>query len=238
MTKREKMLLQIMICIGVVGVLAVYVLLPQIKKNRALNEDFEEVSFQADEMAEMLALPGVEDGLEAAEATTENTWSFFQKGLSSYEIDDFINNLAEKNDLEIVLLSIGSYKEVSDTELGMEPAMATVISEDALAGSHEVEDMLLSKVTVIVKVEGDYQDVLKFIDNINERSECIIIKDCVTFKDETELRRDEEDNVIEDFEYLSAQITLDMYSIISYDQWRENAATRTPEEISGEDLVW
>lgn len=238
MTKREKMLLQIMVCIGVVGVIAVYILLPQIKKNRSLTSDYDDILFQSEQMASTLAIPGVEKGLENAKETTEDTWSFFQKGLSSYEIDDFINGLAADNHLDISLLSIGGYKEVSDSELGMEPVMVTVISEDALEGSQEMEDMLLSKATVLVNVEGDYDDVLNFIDDINNRSECICIKNCITYKDDTEFRLDEDGSQREEFEYFSAQITLDMYSIISYEEWRKNAATRIPVETSEEEQVW
>lgn len=237
MTNREKFLLQLMICIGVVGVIAVYLVLPQVKKNRILNEEYEEVLLQSENMEMLLAQTGVVDGLDVATETTENTWNFFQKGLSSYEIDSFINDLAIKNNVEISLLSIGSYELTSDKDIGLDIIMVDVSSDSSFDGNAQVEDMLLKKATVLINVDGDYEDVLQFIDDINKRSECIQIRQCVTRKDESMIAVDENDDVIEGFEYLSAQITVDLYSIISYEEWMENAANRT--EIQQEvDVVW
>lgn len=238
MSKREKMLLQIMICIGVVGVLAVYVLLPQIKKQRALKEEYEMVQFQSDNMTMILSQGGVVDSLETATETTENTWNFFQKGLSSYEIDTFINTLAEENNLKIMLLNIGTYEPCSDESLGLQPTLVEEGDETSIDGSVQVEDMLLQRAQVLVNVEGDYQDILAFMDAINRRSECVQITNCITSKDDTVVLRDEEGQAVEDYEYFRAQLTIDLYSIISYDAWRENAESRVAAEEEEGEVVW
>lgn len=223
MSTREKWLLQIMICIGVVGAITVYLLLPQIKKNRTLNNDYDQVSVQAEAMELIIAQQDVVDSLESVRDASDDNWRYFKEGLSSYEVDSFINDLAKANSLNVTLLSIGDYT----LDRSRDPEIVT----------EENRNDILLKSTILVNVNGDYEDVLAFIASINDKSKCIVISKCNTRKDVTMLLKDEAGNTVEDFEYYEAQLTLELYSVVSFDEWKAGRVMTTESEEGGE-VVW
>lgn len=198
MTKREKILLQICIVIGLVGVCFVYVLMPAMKKSESLVKELESV--QADEIRIMstVQLTGLDERLESEKERANANYEFFYSKLNSYTIDDILNGLAEKNHLEVRSLNIGKYTQRKDSEvLGAVqepeeteqeevydgPKIPTLSDEEDEevkeekkedAVDKDIEQYLLGAESSLSLV-GKYSDVMQFISELNRESDCIVI---------------------------------------------------------------
>lgn len=231
MNKREKVLLQILIAVGVVGVLAVYLLLPAIKKNRTLKQEHEDLVMLQEDMDILLTTPGLYESMEESKQSTEDTYEFFNKDFVVYSVDSVINKLVDQDNLEINSLRIEKYiprreSEIADMSEYEEDADADTDEED----DDDAEDFydeedgpagFLLGLDVNVAVEGYYEDILKFIDDLNATSKCVNIKECsysrveqynpYESEEEKELHKDEEIN------YVTANINMTIYSMKPYE---------------------
>lgn len=207
MSKREKILLQIMVCIAVVGGLAVYLLLPAIKKNIKLQKEAEEAEATAEEMEMIINMNGVIDGYEKAVAKADETYEFFYGDLKSFKVDEEVNGLVVKNNLKINSINIGDYTERSDDEL-------YIVKDEEDGEEISYDESLLIGRDVSVSLEGTYKDVLAFVDDLNAKSECIRINAMSYSKD---LRR-YDDQLPEGGDYLSnVNVDFTIYAIKKYE---------------------
>lgn len=215
MTKREKILLQILVCVTVVGLLTVKLLLPAIKKYISLDSSYDQTTELYTDMHMVLGTEGIDEGKANANKIAEDNYKFFNGKLNSYNINDLIDAIVVKNHLEIRALSIGTYKDLSDEEL-----IPKTMSEDEMAyyedeylydefSDEEANNYLLG-CDITFNVVGSYKDILNLIDDLNKSSQCIIIKGCTYSKTNTYVG-----DVVEetDDEELSAAIQMTLYGI-------------------------
>lgn len=207
MSKREKLLLQIMVCVAVVGGLAVYLLLPAIKKNIRLKEEVLETEATAEEMEMVINTDGIIEGYEKAVTKADETYDFFYGDIKSFKVDELVNELVVKNNLKINSISIGDYTDRSDDEL-------YIVKEDGEEEEETEKESLLIGRDVSVSIEGAYQDVLSFIDDLNAKSECIRINNASYTKNVRNIdgQIDEGENYLN-----SVNINFTIYAIKKYE---------------------
>lgn len=176
MTKREKILMQILLGVLVVGLMVVYLLLPKMKEHKVLLNTKAEDEATLEEMNEALLQTDAYDELKDAEERIEKISIFFNGIWNSYTVDGFINQLVTDNNLEIKSLSIGEFQEVSDEAFGVSVPFETEDEEDAEESSEEVfeEDILLS-CDVSISAFGSYDNVLALMDQLNKESQAMAI---------------------------------------------------------------
>lgn len=189
MTRREKVLLQICVVVGIVGVALVYLLLPLIKKNTALHTQLDEAGIQEMQMKTMVMLTGLEEQLSQEKERAAANYEFFYGKLNSYTIDDILNQKAENHHLDIQSLSISEYAEKDPTESlrytwytrnedGVEiegkvydPKTGEVINPPE---EEKVQQYLLGAQSTI-SVLGSYENVMNFINDLKMESDCIVV---------------------------------------------------------------
>lgn len=177
MTKREKILMQILLGVLVVGLMVVYLLLPKMKEHKVLLNTKAEDEATLEEMNEALLQTNVYDELKDAEERIEKISIFFNGIWNSYTVDGFINQLVTDNNLEIKSLSIGEFQEVSDENFGVSVPFESEDEEDTEESSEiviEEEDILLS-CDVSISAFGRYNDVLALMDQLNKESQAMAI---------------------------------------------------------------
>lgn len=161
MTRREKILLQICIVIGIAGVCFVYVLMPSVKKSRSLAQELEMVELEELNIMSTVELTGLEDTLENEKERAEQNYEFFYGKLNSYTIDDILNNLAEQNHLDIQSLSISEYSRREDKEI---------------VGMTEAKEQYLLAAECSLSLIGSYSNVMQFLSDLKRESDCIVVK--------------------------------------------------------------
>ena len=182
MTRREKILLQICIVIGIAGVCFVYVLMPSVKKSRSLAQELEMVELEELNIMSTVELTGLEDTLENEKERAEQNYEFFYGKLNSYTIDDILNNLAEQNHLDIQSLSISEYSRREDKEIlgeaakkSTETAAADNVAEVAV-GMTEAKEQYLLAAECSLSLIGSYSNVMQFLSDLKRESDCIVVK--------------------------------------------------------------
>ena len=161
MTRREKILLQICIVIGIAGVCFVYVLMPSVKKSRSLAQELEMAELEELNIMSTVELTGLEDTLENEKERAEQNYEFFYGKLNSYTIDDILNNLAEQNHLDIQSLSISEYSRREDKEV---------------VGMTEAKEQYLLAAECSLSLIGSYSNVMQFLSDLKRESDCIVVK--------------------------------------------------------------
>lgn len=215
MTKREKILLQILLGVLVVGLIVVYLLLPQLKQKKILLNTKEEDEATLEEMNEALQQMDVYEELSSAEERIEKINIFFNGIWNSYTVDGFINQLVADNHLEIKSLAIGNFQTVSDEAFGVSVPFEEVEdveeNEDEYA-SQVIEDDILLSCDVSISAFGKYEDVLALMDQLNEESEAMAIISA-NYTKEYDYLLGEIDDV-----YGNCSITFKIYGIKPYEK--------------------
>lgn len=215
MTKREKILLQILVCVTVVGVITVYLLLPAIKEYIKLNAQYDETSELHTDMEMVLNTEGIEEGKNEADKKANEIYKFFNGKLNSYNINDMIDEMVVKNNLEITSLSIGKYIELADDEL-----VKTAVDEEEMYDDfddfeeYEEEENYLLGCDITFNVMGRYDDILCLIEDLNRSSQCIIIKNCTYTKTNAYVGEVSEED---DSTFLTASIQMTLYGVKPYE---------------------
>ena len=239
MSKREKMLLQILICIGVVGVLTVYLLLPAFKKYKQLNSNLDMVNLQKDDMDIVLAADGINESYAEAVENAEKAHNFFDIKLNSFTADSMINEMLDNNKLVIRNLQIGKYQEIPDITLGIVPKSNEEDSdensddedsdseEDFLEdGDNEPTLEMLECMEISISLEGAYKDMCNFMDDFNETSNCVEIIEMSYSKDASYNPYDTVEEAMEhegeETDRVIAQVKLRAYKVKSYDEAKES----------------
>lgn len=232
MNKREKVLLQLLISIGVVGVLVVYLLIPQIKKNKNLKEEYESLILEQNNMEMTMEVEGISDSIEEASENSAELQSYFDIKLNGYTADNIINEMIDKNNLEIKSLNIGKYIDIPDISIGITPTdkedsdeVETTDAEEGDDGFEEEPSLeMLESMEISLNVSGLYEDVFKFVDEVNDLSKCVEITSMSYTRDYSynpseSLDVSEED--VEEVDYVNAQIALCVYRAKTYDEAKE-----------------
>lgn len=169
LTKREKVLLQIVVCLAFFSLILVVFFLPEMEQKVKLTAQEEEIKADYDRKNELLGDETLEMRYEEALLKAQENYDYFYSVLNSYTIDEILNSLIKEHGLQVSVLSIGDYEEAdSDFE--------------------ELDDTqlkVLVKSTANVSVSGSYEQILKFIGAMNEKSPCLKV-DTVSIVPNTE----------------------------------------------------
>ena len=232
MNKREKILLQLLISIGVVGGLVVYLLLPQIKKNKRIKDEYELLTVEQTNMEMTMEAEGISDNLDDASENAVALQNYFDIKLNSFTADNIINEMLDKNNLEIKSLNIGKYADIEDKSIGITPKSAKDDDDDEESDDESDDEELdeepslemLERMEISLGVSGLYDDVFKFVDEINDLSKCVEITSMSYTRDYSynpaESLDVSEEN-LEELDYVNAQISLSVYKVKSYDEARK-----------------
>lgn len=212
MTRREKMLLQILVAVGLVGMSIIYLLMPAIKDKEAWQEELETLQVQELQMEAVLQAPNVEENLQQQKELAAKNYEYFYSQLNSYTVDDILNHLVAESGLEMLGMSIGDYTSIQVNTLyrGQETVEDAETAEgeqsDAKASTadmEEQEDFLLG-CTVNLNVKGSYRQVLNLVDIFERESTCIEV---------TNLNLSQNQRVIDVDEPIEASLSLLIYGI-------------------------
>lgn len=156
LTKREKMLLQIGLCLILFCVIFVYLLLPQMEERDTLIAKKEEVEFSYEKKQMLLANITLDKRYEEAANKARENYDYFYGVLNSYTIDGIVNHLLKEYELTVHTLDISDY-------------------EDAAMDFEEAKEQpeILVRSTVSLSVSGNYDKILGFMKALNEKSPCL-----------------------------------------------------------------
>lgn len=225
MTKREKILLQIMMGVLLVGLTLVYLLFPQMKKGILLQKEYDEENELAASIEGVLAVEGLEEGLKEAENKANETYELFNGEVSSIKIDDLVNGLVSENNLSIRSLSISSYNEYEDEELVKKiKADESVPSEEEAYDDEDDEDdeeeeisNLLIGCDVSFKVVGTYEDTMNLLEQISSIGAAIVITEFAYSYEVNDIETLKAD-LGEEHRYIDTTIQMRVYGLKPYNK--------------------
>lgn len=179
MKKREKILLEVFICVLLFAGICVLFLKPALVKNQELAERAAVAEARQVEMQRLIENKTLDKDLKTQQDVSKTNYEFFYSVLNSYNLDEILNNMAKEKSLSIQNLSIGEYEDAGDdfpleAENKIEEQEGTAESETT-AQSEQVLDnpANLLKAQVSVSVTGSYENILAYIDGLNAQSVCL-----------------------------------------------------------------
>lgn len=185
MTRREKILLQICVAIGLIGVSSIYMLRPSMIEKQRAWEALEAAQFQEVQISTVLDAQNVEETLEKQKDLAERNYEYFYGELNAYTIDGILNQLVTACGMDIESMTIGEYIQVDIETLSRESdeipeANEEEISDEAMQEvpedeNQEQKEQFLLGCHVTLNVNGSYEQFLKFVDSLEEESTCIEI---------------------------------------------------------------
>ena len=165
MTKREKILLQICIAVGLVGFGGIYLLRPSISEKKEAMEALEVAQMQEIQVMTILSTSGVEEELAKQKKLAEQNYKYFYDKLDSYTIDEILNKLVAGCKLDIESMEIGQYGKMDISTLKRMNAKEVTITEGKAAmqslvsaayGEEEEEAIVTTEQSADEKEESDF----------------------------------------------------------------------------------
>ena len=214
MTRREKVLLQICIAIGVIGLCIIYLLRPAIREKERYQEELEALQFEELRIMTVLDAPGVEAELAKQQKLAEENYEYFYGKLNTYTIDGILNHLTEECGLSVESMNIGDYIRMNEASLRRtkEDTQPENMQQDSSPQEGQDAQLLLG-CNVGLTVTGSYEQVLTFVEALSKESECIEVVSLDMYLNE---RNTSEEQAIE------ASLGLLMYGISDTLQEGEN----------------
>lgn len=214
MTRREKVLLQICIAIGVIGLCIIYLLRPAIREKERYQEELEALQFEELRIMTVLDAPGVEAELAKQQKLAEENYEYFYGKLNTYTIDGILNHLTEECGLSVESMNIGDYIRMNEASLRRtkEDTQPENMQQDSFPQEGQDAQLLLG-CNVGLTVTGSYEQVLTFVEALSKESECIEVVSLDMYLNE---RNTSEEQAIE------ASLGLLMYGISDTLQEGEN----------------
>lgn len=155
--KSEKILLQILVLVAAFALILVFWVMPEAERKIRLKTLSDALDQELDEKQQLLLNPQIDERYQEEKQKAEENYDYFYSVLNGYSIDEIINSIAQEKQLSITSLNIGEYIDAStDFQL---------VSEENL-------DVLV-KSTVSLTVLGSYQNILGFMEALNEKSTCL-----------------------------------------------------------------
>ena len=157
--KSEKILLEILILLAAFAVILMFLVLPEAEKKIELETLSGELEIELLEKQQLMLQKDLQERYDAAKELARENYDYFYSVLNGYSIDEIVNGIAQEKNLAITSLNIGNYEDASS---------------DFTIETGETLDVLV-KSTVNVTVLGGYDDILAFMDALNEKSPCLRI---------------------------------------------------------------
>ncbi|MBO5292972.1 MAG: hypothetical protein J6B10_07330 [Lachnospiraceae bacterium] len=155
--KSEKILLEILVLVAGFAAVLVFFFMPEAERRIELQSLSEELETELNEKQLLMLNQTLDESCAEARRQAEKNYDYFYSVLNGYSIDEIINRIAQEKNLAITTLNIGEYEDASAD-----------FTENV-----EGELSVLVKSTVNVTVLGSYDNILEFMDAVNEKSTCL-----------------------------------------------------------------
>lgn len=152
--KKEKIALQVLLLTAIFAVILSLLLLPAMEEKALASADLDLASLELEEKQELMADTGLDERHKEAMEEAEKNYNYFYSVLNSYTIDTIINTLVQKHDMSISMLNIGEYEDATYDFPKLE----------------EEELKVLVKSTVNLTISGNYTNMIRFMDALNQKS--------------------------------------------------------------------
>lgn len=152
--KKEKIALQVLLLTAVFAVIFSLLLIPAMEEKALAAADLDLARLELEEKQELMADTGLDERHKEAMEEAEKNYNYFYSVLNSYTIDTIINTLVQKHDMSISMLNIGEYEDATYDFPKLE----------------EEELKVLVKSTVNLTVSGNYTNIIRFMDALNQKS--------------------------------------------------------------------
>lgn len=155
-SKREKLLLEIVFLVGAFALIWVFLVMPAQEEKIALEVEQESTELELQEKERLLMNDTLESAYQDALTEAKENYDYFYSVLNSYTIDEILNTLIKEHGISVVAMNISEY-------------------EDAAYDFPETAEELdvLVKSIVNLTVTGEYQNILNFMDAMNAKSTCL-----------------------------------------------------------------
>lgn len=155
-SKREKLLLEIVLLVGAFALILVFLVMPAQEEKIALEVEQESTELELQEKERLLMNDTLESSYQDALTEAKENYDYFYAVLNSYTIDEILNTLIKEHGINVVSMNISEY-------------------EDAAYDFPETAEELdvLVKSIVNLTVTGEYQNILSFMDAMNAKSTCL-----------------------------------------------------------------
>lgn len=179
MKKREKILLEVFICVLLFAGICMFFLMPAFKKHKELAERAAVAEVKQQEMQRLIGDNTLDESLNTQKDVSKKNYEFFYSVLNSYNLDQILNDLAKEKSLSIQNLSIGDYTDAGNdfplgTETKTEGQDGTDESETTTQSEQELDNPAnLLKSQVSISVTGSYENILAYVDGLNAQSICL-----------------------------------------------------------------
>ena len=155
--KSEKILLQILLLLAAFTAILMLLVMPELERKMELEAEAEALEIELTEKQQLMNNPVLEENYQTQRELAEENSNYFYAVLNGYSIDEIVNDVAQEKELFIKSLSIEPYQDASG---------------DFVATTGQESEVLV-KSTVNLTVLGNYQNILEFMDALNEKSTCI-----------------------------------------------------------------
>lgn len=198
LTKREKILLMVLGCLLLFALELSLFISPSATAYLESDVELQELESELTKVEATLQYPELEQRLRAEKERAQENYQYFYSVLNSYTIDGIVNNLLQQEQLKIINLEITPYE---DAYYDFAP-----LGSDVEGGEEEVmePDHVLVKSVVSMNIQGEYNNILHFIDELNKTSTCLRVSNMSIAKN---------DLGIEEETGISAYLTIFIYGI-------------------------
>ena len=177
-SEKDKKLLLLVVAFALLALVYVVLVRPMQDKIQEKNEEYSTISLQKAEMQAIIEDPELEVKMEEERAKALINYNFFFGVLNGYSIDSIINEKVSTMNLSISKLSVdNTYTPAQEDRLTKQADIIeeTYINSEDEGITKEEEAKILMSCNVEVVIEGGYNNIMGFIDELSDTSDCIEI---------------------------------------------------------------
>ena len=197
-SQKDKLYIQFGVGFLLIVFFVMYVLLPTKDECEALEAEIEQNAVTQKTIERYLNNDSINENMEITIKTSDEYYDYFYGVLNSYTVDGIITGLVESCGLNITSLTIGDYETVdsqvilkylNNAQANMAVKGNTDIQTAATSGSVNADGtdnaqlQFLTSCNVNINVTGTYNQLMRFIDSLNKKSDCLVITQSNISKD-------------------------------------------------------
>lgn len=179
LTKRETTMLTVLAILAVAALVFTLVLQPLqsgLNRKKALRDELE---LQQVQMQALLESSGMEDTYAEQKQKAAENYDSFYAVLNSYTIDNILSVLMDEHGISVLSMDITPYEQTvweSTQNRSAQTNANQPIQNDEDAAKAQPENILL-KSTVRLEAGGSYEDIMRFLNAMNDKSFCLRVRD-------------------------------------------------------------